>query len=110
MADKIEFDYNGSTYTLEFDRKSIMKAEEVLGLDMNALTDDNIKFSMFPKFFHAALLKHHPRMKESTVDMLYGKLKGKQELFECVASMYVAAARTLFEDPEEGEAISWTMA
>lgn len=108
MADKIEFVYNGSTYIMEFDRKSIVRAEENLGLGIKEMQEMGI--STFPKLFHAALLKHHPRIKESTVDMLYGKMSEKNDLLQTLGQMYADVVQSLFEEPAEGEAISWTMA
>lgn len=102
----ISFDYNGTTYTMEFDRDTIAQTEKMFDFSIGDVRAG--KISAFEALFHGAFLKHHPNIKQSTVDLFMRKLPNKQELFRNLATMYSESISTLLEEPDEGEALTWT--
>lgn len=95
--------YEGTDYTMEFDRSTVMQTEEQLGLSMDDLKTPSITTRM--KLFYGSLLKHHPRIKSATVDKLYEGQPDKGGLFIDLMEMYSDAYLTLIEDPAEGKAL-----
>ena len=102
---RIEFESNGTTYTLEFDRRSAEVAERTMGLSLSDLL--NGKLTLFPSLFQAAFLKHHPKIKPSVVQAFFESMEDKQELFQALVGMYAECVTTLVDEPEEGKGNSW---
>ena len=102
---KLKMTYNGADYYMEFDRATAEATEKELGVSVSDLTA--MRITVFPSLFHGSLLKHHPNMKQKTVDMLFEKLAGKRELYAKLVEMYVETIQTLLDEPAEGEAVSW---
>ena len=103
---RITFEWNGSEYVLEFDRDSAVKAEEGYGISMRELSAG--KASTAYDLFACAFIKHHPRIKGSTVKAIYDQMTDKVGLNEQLMQMYAEAAGSLLDDPDdEGKAISW---
>lgn len=99
------FNYNGTDYFLEFDKESILLAEEALDLSFSDLR--SYKITTMQKMFWAALLKHHPNIKANTVEMLYSKQKDKRGLHNDLLEMYAEHMNALLEDgDDEGEALT----
>jgi len=98
------FTYEGTDYFLEFDRASVEMTEDALGLSVAELTSP--KMSTHKKLFWGALLKHHPNVKQSTVEHLYQLQADKRSLFNALLAMYVDTYETLLEAPAEGEALT----
>ena len=64
----------GKEYTLEYSRKSVVKAEQA-GLDVNQLESKSM--TMIPLLFWGAFLMHHPHMtREQTDKILFDGLGG----------------------------------
>ena len=105
QQDRITFEYEGAEYILEFDRESAQRAEMMFDVSMNELLSG--KTSMMYALFTAAFLKHHPKIKTSTVQMFWNRMPDKQELYMALVTMYYNTVGTLLEDPEEGNALSW---
>lgn len=105
-ATSISFDYNGTTYTMEFDRESIAQTEKMFDFSISDVRAG--KVSAFEALFHGAFLKHHPNIKPATVELFMRKMPDKQELFKLLATMYSESINTLLEEPDEGEALTWT--
>ena len=101
-----KFEYNGAEYVLEFDRASVEVAERTLGIDMKTVEEP--KVSTMEDMFHAALLKHHRKIKRPTVRMLYDLQSDKVGLHQDLCEMYIETAGGVLVEPEEGEAISRT--
>ena len=105
--DRITFEYEGTEYILEFDRETAQKAELTFDVSMSELLSG--KTAMMYALFTAAFMKHHPRIKPTTVRMFWERMPEKQELYAALVAMYGNTVGTLLEDPEEGKAISWKM-
>lgn len=94
---------SGREYTLEFNRKSVVKAEQA-GLDVNKFESSSM--TMIPTMFWAAFQMHHPHMtKEQTDKILFDGLGGLSENeMEHLAKLYAEPFQTLIArgDSEEG--------
>ena len=91
---------NGREYTLEYSRKSVVKAEQA-GLDVNQLESKSM--TMIPLLFWGAFLMHHPHMtQEQTDKILFDGLcgLGKDEM-ERLGDLYAEPLKSLFADEEE---------
>lgn len=103
---KIKFEYEGTTYTLEFDRDTAQKAERAFGISIGEIQSG--KTYLVHDLFMAAFMKHHPHIKPSVVDGFFENIKDKTELYQTLAKMYAEAAGSLLDEPEdEGKAIGW---
>lgn len=103
---QIKFEYNGTEYIMEFDRESVAQTEKLFDFSIADVRDG--KISAFEALFYGAFLKHHPNIKPTTVELFMKKMPNKQEVFKNLAAMYNDCISTLLEEPEEGEALSWT--
>ena len=91
----------GREYTLEFNRKSVVKAEQA-GLDVNALESKSM--TMIPLLFWGAFLMHHPHMtKEQTDKILFDGLGGlNEDEMAYLGHLYAAPFMTLIANEGEG--------
>lgn len=109
MSKKIEFDYEGEHYTLEYNRKSI----EMLEKNGFRLAEFESKLmTNIPLLFHGAFFMHHPTMMVAKVDEIYDNLEDKKSIAAQLYGMVAETYNTLFEEKkdEEGEEtkkISW---
>lgn len=101
-----KFEYNGAEYVLEFDRASVEVAEKTLGIDLRSIGE--LKLSLMEDMFHAALLKHHRKVKPTAVKAMYDAQADKVGLYQDLCEMYMETAGGLLAEPEEGEAVSRT--
>lgn len=104
---KIVFTYEGSEFTLEFDRASVAQCERIYGFSVQDVSQG--KLNAIEGLFAGAFIKHHPNIKKTTVDMLYSHIKDKSGLFRTLAEMYGECVNELLEEPDEGNAISWAV-
>lgn len=102
---KIQFEYEGKKYTLEFDRSTVAAAEQTLGVSMQGVRE--LRITMFPLLFQAAFLKHHRRVDPKLIDEIYECMPNKQELFMALGEMYAENIESLVKEPPKGKAISW---
>ena len=91
----------GKEYTLEFSRKSVMKAEQA-GLDINQLESKSM--TMIPLLFWGAFLMHHPHMtREQTDKILFDGLNGMSaEEMTYLGKLYAEPFNTLVAGSDEG--------
>ena len=91
----------GREYTLEYSRKSVVKAENA-GLDVNQLESKSM--TMIPLLFWGAFLMHHPHMtKEQTDKILFDGLGGLSENeMAYLGKLYAAPFQTLIASEDEG--------
>ena len=102
---KIKFDYMGTTYIMEFDRETVAQTEKMFDISIADVRDG--KISAFEGLFHGAFLKHHPNIKQATVENFMKLMPDKQAVFRNLAMMFGNCVNTLLDEPEEGNAISW---
>lgn len=93
---------NGREYTLEFNRRSVAKAEAA-GLDVNKL--ESASMTMIPKLFWAAFLMHHPQMTQDQTDkILFDGLGGlNEEEMAYLGKLYAAPFNALIASDENAE-------
>lgn len=91
----------GREYTLEFSRKSVVKAEQA-GLDVNAMESKSM--TMIPLLFWGAFLMHHPHMtKEQTDKILFDGLGGlNEDEMAYLGKLYAAPFQSLVASEGEG--------
>lgn len=91
----------GREYTLEFNRKSVAKAERA-GLDINQL--DSKSMTMITLLFWAAFQMHHPYMtQDKTDEILFDKLGGlTEDEVAHLGKLYADTLSTLIASKEEG--------
>lgn len=88
-------------YTLEFNRASILYAEQrgfnIQGLGAKPMT-------AIPELFFYAFRMHHPKVtKEQSDDILFNKMGGlSEEVLQRLGELYNAPFTTLVPDEEEG--------
>lgn len=108
MAKNIEItkpmiiEVNGETYTLEFNRNSVISAERA-GFNPEKVTE--MPMTMIPLLFFAAFKMHHPKItKEKTDAILFDELGGlNAEEAQKLVSLYAAPTNSLFRSADEGE-------
>lgn len=107
---KICFDFEGTTYTLAFDRSSISKMEEAYGFDLNDVVNNkaNIDITTIDVIFRGAFIKYHPFITDEVIDEIQTQLTAKMELYKILALMFYQAIESIFSEPaDKGKAISW---
>ena len=109
MAEKnmIKFESNGTTYTLEFNRDSVRKAEKLYDISLSELTSG--KTSTVESLFYAAFIMHHPNIKRGVMEGFFEQMGDKTALYEALVTMYVETANATLSEPEEGKALAWKL-
>lgn len=103
----IEFEKDGTSYTLEFDRKTCEIAERSLGLSLSDVMSG--KLTYLPVLFQAAMRKHHPSLKHTQILEILNSMGDKMDLYQALVTMYADCVSTLVDEPEEGKATSWKL-
>ena len=98
MNTKININYEGTDYVLEYNRESI-EVMERRGFIVSEL--DQKPMLMLPMAFQGLFYKNHKNIKNSTIDDIYNKLKDKQKLLETIGNMLSEAYNTLLETTED---------
>lgn len=103
MSKQIIFDYEGTTYTLEFTRKSV-KRMETRGFVFDEL--DTKPVTRIPELFAGAFIANHQGINSDTIDNIYNAFEDKDSLIGALVEMYADTINTLTEKPEKN-GISW---
>lgn len=98
MSKKIEFDFDGKHYTLEFTRASVT-AMQRQGFDID-LVPKFIALHL-PTLFAGAFMANHKYIKPDLVDKIYDQISGKVDMVTSLVEMYREPLNALLEDPEE---------
>jgi len=109
MNKKIEFNYEGKDYTLEYDRKAI-KIMEANGLKIKDIEDQPL--SMIELLWQGAFLKNHKHEKSENIQKIYEKIGDKSDLNAGLISMFTETYTSLMGDSEEDDEtkkIEWKM-
>lgn len=110
MNKKIEFNYEGKDYTLEYDRKSIMVMEKN-GLRVNEIESQPL--SMIEILWQGAFLKNHKNEKADKITDIYEHISNKSDLNAGLISMFTETYTSLIGDAEnqdDSKNIEWKMA
>lgn len=108
LAKYLTFDYHGTTYTMEYNRRSVEVLQKQLGVDVTELVKGNVNILDLPAMFRCSLILHHPNMKQETVDMLFAAMGDRAGLLRALSEMILGTVNTLYEEPKSGNVISWT--
>lgn len=105
MANKIQFEYQGKAYTLEYTRASAVAIERQ-GFSIEGVkTMPNM---MIPLLVNGAFLAHHRRENEATINAIFKRITNKEDFISKLLEMYAETTTSLMEEPEENEGnISW---
>lgn len=105
MSKNITIPYNGTEYTLEFNRDTV-KLMEKAGFDVERLR--SMPMTMLPMLFEGAFRMHHRRVTKEVIEQIYAKIKGKDELLESLIVLYNEPLSALFDEPEGDEGnVEW---
>lgn len=91
----------GHEYTLEYNRKSVVKIEQA-GFDINAIESKSM--TMIPLMFWGAFLMHHPHITKDQADhILFDGLGGlSEEELAHLGKLYAEPLQTLVASENEG--------
>lgn len=103
MNKKIEFNYNGKDYVLEYNRKSIEYIERQ-GFSISQLAEKPML--MLPMAFSGLFFKNHKNIRQNEIDEIYDNFKDKDMLINTIAEMLNEAYSSLQDDNQEGN-IEW---
>lgn len=104
-------EFEGREYTLEYNRRTVVKAEKA-GLDINAV--ESKPMTMVYIMWWGAFLMHHPYIKQEQTDKIlddqFGGISGLanvtndkgESLIEHLGKLYSAPFQTLIPDEGEG--------
>lgn len=105
MSKTITIPYNGTEYTLEFNRESV-KLLERAGFDINLIRPQPM--TMLPMLFEGAFHMHHRRVEKDVIRKMFDKIKGKDELMNVLLELYNEPVKALFDEPEDDEGnVTW---
>jgi hypothetical protein len=110
---KIELTYMGKQYTLEFNRRTVVKLEKALkaeGVSLVKMTEkenaDPIELiSIVDTVFTYAFKMHHPNVTQDVIDTIFEKMGNKEQLSGVLFEIMTAPINAL-ADNKEGE-ITW---
>lgn len=112
---KIELTYMGKQYTLEFNRRTVLKLEKALradGINLVEMTEnENEKanplelVSIVDTVFTYAFKMHHPNVTQDVIDTIFEKMGNKEQLSSVLFEIMTAPINAL-ADNKEGE-ITW---
>lgn len=105
MAKQITLPYEGSTYTLEYTRKSVEGMERQGFKAADLLEKPMI---MLPILFAGAFRAHHPFLNVKVIDKIFNSITNKQELVSKLAEMYNEPLEAMLSEPEESSGnVTW---
>lgn len=105
----VTFEWNGTEYTMEFNRRTAEFVERELGVNvLDILQSGDVRLTDLPQLFRASLLMHHSKMKAETADAIFECMGDKLSLMTVLIELLSVAVNAIYEEPEEGKAITWT--
>lgn len=106
MAKTLTFEFEGTTYTLEYTRRTVQEMERT---GFVAGDIETKPMTVLPQLWEGAFLAHHRFVKRDTVQKIFERLTNKEELIGKLAEMYNEPIAALIAEPEESEGnVSWT--
>lgn len=100
MSKQISFEYKGTNYTLEFNRKTV-QAMERDGFVVQEI--ESKPMTALPMLFAGAFRMHHRFIKRELIDEIYDAMPNKDDLIGKLAEMYNEPLVSLLNEPEESE-------
>lgn len=99
MSQKIEFNYAGKEYSLEYNRLAI-KTMEKQGFELESF--EKKPMTMVDIAFEGAFIKNHSNISKATVEEIYSLFKDKKALIKELIRMIQESYSTLFDDENDG--------
>ena len=97
MEKELSFTYEGSKYTLSFNRKTVQQlTRQGFGTDM--ITEQPA--IGIPMLWKGAFLVHHRMIRDDLTDKIWESVVNKQELLGKLMEMYVEPINALISDSE----------
>ena len=109
MNKKIEFEYQGVNYTLEYNRDAIRYME---GEGLNIDEVQSKPLTMIEILWKGAFFKNHKTEKINKIEEIYKCIPNKTELHNALSQMFYEAYAVLIGDAEEvddSKNINWKM-
>ena len=106
MSKQLNFEYNGTKYTLEYTRRTVEQMER------EGFVAEDIKskpVTMLPTLFAGAFKAHHKFVKREVIDEIFSKMTNKGDLIGRLAEMYNEPIMALVDEPDaSSENLTWT--
>lgn len=97
---KIKDPISEQEYTLEYNKKSALRALK-MGFNPMKLNEDDLEtMFMIPTLFNCAFDMHHPGTSEEETDAIYEMVPDKAGLIEALAELFAEPINKLLEDPK----------
>lgn len=103
---KINLEYNGKKFMLEYNRQSV-KTMEAQGFNLEEVSSKPM--TMIPMLFAGAFIKNHKGTKRATIDEIFDDAGDKTGLMQALMEMYGETLSTLTEDKEAEGNVSWAV-
>lgn len=106
MSKKIEFEYEGEKFTLEYNRRAVQLLEEK-GFEISQF--EAKPMTNIPLLFQYSFAMHHPEITMGKIDLIYNTIEDKKGLATQLYGMVADAYNSLFEESEDKDAkkTSW---
>lgn len=109
MAKQIKFEFEGNSYTLEYNRKAIVEMEKS---GVNLQDAEANPFSTYEALIKYAFYKNHKLLVENNPDKIFeiwAELPHKEKLLEALMEMLSESVSFLASEPDEKNAVEWTL-
>jgi hypothetical protein len=105
MAKKIEFDYKGRHFTLEFNARTVKEVQSS-GFKVDEIGDKSL--IMLPLLFKGAFLMHHRGERAALIEEILPLMGNKDDLYVKLLEMYNEPVEALIEEPDDSVKVDWT--
>ncbi len=100
MEKELTFSFEGSKYTLAFNRKTVQQLTRQ-GFKPEMVTEQPA--IGIPMLFKGAFLVHHRMIRDDLTDKMWDSLVNKDKLIGKLLEMYIEPITVLISDPEKDE-------
>lgn len=106
MNTKIELNYKGVDYTLEYNRASV-KVLEANGFKIDELLDKPM--TNIELIFQCAFIKNHPNVQLTTINEILNECPDKNNLLLTLKNMIDETYESLLSEPKDGKSgnVTW---
>ena len=101
MEKQIKLTYEGSEYTLCFNREAVVDLERK-GFNFETLNDKPLESVML--FVNGSFYVKHSNISKTTIEKIYSAIPNKTQFINKLAEMYRDTLESLFGDSNEGNA------
>lgn len=96
----VELTYDGIDYVLTFNRKTVQQLESI---GFNIEDYDAKPATFITQLFRGSFLAKHSKVKEETVNKIWGLIGDKEGLIKALMELYLAPVESLLEEVEDEE-------